>query len=265
MKLKNREDSMTSVHKAIRILREFSQNEPELGISQLSRRLGIAKSTVSRLIQILCEENMVVQNTETRKYHLSLTAFEIGSVVYNEMELCQIAFPLLKKMLSAVQAAIQMVTYDKGGIVYLLKLPEHRDGKILNVMGKRVPAHSTASGKVMLAFQDETEISRVLSTHLKAFTNKTITCPDKLREELQRIRKKGYAVSHDEFSQGMSSVAVPVFDDYDSIIASICILRPTGQITNANIQPLLKEMRMYSRLITEQLGVEQTKKLRYLH
>lgn len=263
--MKNMGDSMTSVHKAIRILREFSQNEPELGISQLSRRLGIAKSTVSRLIHILCAENMVVQNPETRKYHLSLTAFEIGSVVYNEMELCQIAFPMLKKMLSTVQAAIQMVTYDNGGIIYLVKLPEHRDGKILNVMGKRVPAHCTASGKVMLAFQDEHEINRVMSHNLKAFTHKTITCPDKLRLELQTIRKRGYAVSHDEFNQGMSSVAVPVFNDYDAIIASICILRPTGQITDANIPPLLKEMKMYSRLITEQLGVGQTKKLRNLH
>lgn len=261
--MKNMEDSITSVHKAIRILREFSQNEPELGISQLSRRLGMAKSTVSRLVQILCDENMVVQNAETRKYHLSLAAFEIGSVVYHEMELCQIALPLLKKMLSGIQAAIQMVTYDKGGIVYLLKLPDHRDGKILNVMGKRVPAHCTASGKVMLAFQDEREKNRVLSSELKAYTRKTITCPDKLRDELRTIRQKGYAVSHDEFSQGMSSVAVPVFNDFDEIIAAICILRPTGQITDANIPFLLREMRMYSRLITEQLGMKQTRKLRY--
>ncbi|MBP1155594.1 MULTISPECIES: IclR family transcriptional regulator [unclassified Paenibacillus] len=263
--MKNMEDSITSVHKAIRILREFSQNEPELGISQLSRRLGMAKSTVSRLVQILCDENMVVQNEETRKYHLSLTAFEIGSVVYHEMELCQIALPLLKKMLPNVQSAIQMVTYDKGGIVYLLKLPDHRDGKILNVMGKRVPSHCTASGKVMLAFQNELEIKHVLSKELKSFTRKTITCPDKLRGELQTIRQKGYAVSHEEFNPGMSSLAIPVFNDYDAIIAAICILRPTGQITNANIPPILREMKMYSRLITEQLGMERTKKIRYSH
>jgi DNA-binding IclR family transcriptional regulator len=255
-------DSLSSVHKAMRILREFSQDEPELGITELSNRLSMAKSTVSRLIQILCEENMMQKNEQTRKYHLSLTAFEIGSVVYHEMELCQMAIPLLKKMLAAVQGAIQMVTYDKGGIVYLIKLPEDKDTKILNTMGKRVPAHCTASGKMMLAHQDEAEINRVLQSDLKAYTRKTITSPDKLKAELKKIKEAGYAVSHEEFAEGMSSVAIPVYDDMSRVLAAICVTKPTSHLSSAQIQHLLKEMKMYSRLITEQLGKMNVRKRR---
>jgi IclR family KDG regulon transcriptional repressor len=258
------QESVSSVRKAMRILREFSQDEPELGITQLSSRLGMPKSTVCRLIQILCEENMVQKNKQTRKYHLSLAAFEIGSVVYHEMELCQIALPLLKKMLPAVQGAIQMVAYDKGGVVYLFKLPEDRDTKILNTMGKRVPAHCTASGKMMLAHQDEAEIARVLQTELKAYTRETIIDPEQLRTELIKIKESGFAVSHGEFNGDMSSVAIPVYDDMSYALAAICVIRPSVYLSSAQVQLLVKEMKIYSRLINEQLGMMKMKKRRHL-
>jgi IclR family KDG regulon transcriptional repressor len=254
------QESLTSVHKAMRILREFSQDEPELGITALSNRLGMAKSTVSRLIQILCEENMVQKNDQTRKYHLSLTAFEIGSIVYHEMELCQTALPLLKRMLAAVQGAIQMVTYDKGGIVYLIKLPEDKDTKILNTMGKRVPAHCTASGKMMLAHQDDAEIARVLQSDLKAYTPNTITAAEPLIAELNKIKESGFALSNEEFTAGMNSVAIPVYDDMSRVMAAICVTKPRQDFSSAYIQRTIKEMKMYSRLITEQLGTINRRK-----
>lgn len=259
------QESLSSVHKAMRILREFSQEHPELGITELSTRLGIAKSTVSRLIQILCEENMVQKNEETRKYHLSLTAFEIGSIVYHDMELCQIALPLLNKMLSVVSGTIQMVAYDKGGVVYLIKLPEDKDFKILNTMGKRVPAHCTASGKMMLAHQHDAEIKRVLQSDLKMYTPHTITSEALLSTELKKIKRLGFAVSHEEYTVGMSSVAIPVYDDMSRILAAICITKPTKHFSSAHIQHMLKEMKMYSRLITEQLGTIHLKKRRQLN
>lgn len=247
-------EGLSSVHKAIRILRQFSLDEPELGISDLAKRLGYPKSTVARLVQILCAENMLQQNEESRKYHLSLTAFEIGSIVYHEMELCQIALPLLKQMLPSVQGAIQMMAYDQGGVVCLLKLPEDREEKILHVMGKRTPAHCTASGKVMLAFKDEEEISMIWERELRAYTPKTITEHDKLRKELQQIKQRGYAVSFEEFNLGMYSVAVPVFNDYGHAVAAISVIVPYP-LSNNRIQFFLSELQKYSRIITEQLGL----------
>lgn len=154
---------LASVQNAIRIMREFSFNEPELGITELSDRLGLSKSAVYRILQTLCAEGVLQQNLKTRKYYLGITAFEIGCVVYNDIEVCKVAFPLLNKLINSVRGVIQLVMYDRGSIVYLLKLPEDRETQVFNRMGKRVPAYTTASGKVLLAFQHEKERKRVCS------------------------------------------------------------------------------------------------------
>ncbi len=248
-------NQLTSVHKAIRILRAFTQEEPELGISELSKRFGFAKSTVSRLIQILCEENLVRQNKETRKYHLSLGAFEIGSVVYHEIEVARVALPLLKQMLDKVRGVIQMVTYDKGEIVYLIRLPEDRDSKIINTMGKRIPSHCTAAGKVLLAYQDEEEIARFLQNELKPFTENTIISKEAFWDEMINIRRRGFATSHGEFRKGVSAVAVPIYDEFDKVVGALNVTRPTELFSSGQIERVKTEMSMYSRLISESLGM----------
>jgi IclR family KDG regulon transcriptional repressor len=248
------DSQLTSVHKAIRVLRLFSQDEPELGISEISRKLGIAKSTISRLVQILCEEDILERNGETRKYRLSLAAFEIGSVVYHEMEVAQIALPLLKSMVDKVNGVIQLSTYDNGGIVYLLKIPEQKDSKIINTMGRRVPSHCTASGKLLLAHQDEEEIARYITQPLKAYTNKTICSSEELWNELILIRKRGYSISHGEYREMISSVAMPIFNDDDDVIASLSVTKPTHLMQSLQIKQIVEQMRVFSRLISEQMG-----------
>ncbi len=248
-------EQLSSVHKAIRILRAFTQDEPELGISELSRRFGFAKSTVSRLIQILCEENLVQRNEETKKYHLSLGAFEMGSVVYHEIEIAQVALPLLKQMLEKVRGVIQMVTYDKGEIVYLIRLPEDKDSKVINSMGRRVPSHCTAAGKVLLAYQEEEEIARFFQSDLKKYTEHTIVAKEALWDELMKIRQRGFSISHGEYRKGVSSVSVPIYNEFDKVVGALSVTRPTELYTSGQIEFVKTEMEMYSRLISESLDM----------
>jgi IclR family transcriptional regulator, KDG regulon repressor len=246
---------LASVQNAIRIMREFSFEEPVLGITELSDRLGLSKSAVYRILQTLCAEGVLQQNLKTRKYFLGITAFEIGCVVYHDIEICNVASPLLNKLLNSVRGVLQLVMYDQGSIVYLLKLPEDRETQIFNRMGKRVPAYATASGKVLLAFQHEKEKTRVCSEKLQSFTSNTITDQNVLKEELAMIQEKGYAQSKEEFRLGMYSVAVPIFDEITKhIIAAISITGPKNWFSHSEIQANIKKMKVYSRLISEQLS-----------
>ena len=246
---------LTSVHKAIHILRLFSQYKPDLGITEISEKLGFPKSTVSRLMSILCEENLVQKNENTKKYQLSLTALEIGSVVYHQLEVTQVALPYMDKISDKVKGVVQLVKYDQGEIVYLLRFPEHKDELIINSIGNRVPSHCTAAGKMLLAMQSEEEISSYLERDLVAYTDKTITSPEKLWNNLIEIRKKGYAISHEEFKNGVSAVALPIYDNSDQVIAAISVTKPTRFLrSTSQIEYILKEMRVYSRLISEKLG-----------
>ncbi|OMP68446.1 IclR family transcriptional regulator [Domibacillus epiphyticus] len=248
---------LSSVQNAIRVMRQFSLDEPELGITELNERLGISKSSIYRVLQTLCAEHIIQQNPETKKYHLGLTAFEIGCVVYNDIQVCQVALPLLQKMHLKVPVVIQLVVYDRGTVIHLLTLPEKRETRTFNRMGKRVPANATAAGKVLLAYQNEKEISRLCSIGFKSFTPNTLTEPDVLLSELETIRKNGYAFSKEEFKVGMCAMAVPVFDEMTSqIAAAISVTGPKKILSPSQINVYLSEMKRYSRLISEQLDLE---------
>lgn len=236
-------------------MREFSQDDPELGVTELSSRTGLSKSTVHRIIQTLCKEHVLQKNKNTRKYHLWLTAFEIGSVVYHELEVCRVGLPILKRLKERTAGIIQLVVYDRGDIIFLLKLPEENEEQIFNNMGVRAPCHCTASGRVLLAFQDEFEINRVLKGKLKPYTDKTITASDLVRKELTKVKEMDYAVSREEFKKGITSVAVPVYDDMRHVIAAINVTRPSRLFPTDEIQKVVRELKYCSRLITEQSGI----------
>ncbi|GAB7389180.1 IclR family transcriptional regulator [Bacillaceae bacterium] len=250
------QETLSSVHNAMRILKQFSNEKPELGISELSMRLGLAKSTVFRLIRTLTEAGLVEQDKYSHKYRLGLTAFELGFLVYHKLEIRAVALPLLEKLMKSVRQVVRLGVYDKGGVIYLCKRAPENEVTISKI-GNRVPAYCTAVGKVLLAHQSEEEIERVLGEKLKAYTSRTITDPETLRAQLKEIKQTGYAITNEELRKGICSVAVPVYNDLDEVIAAISITGSKSHFYPLQIQNYIQEMRMYSRLITERLGVNK--------
>lgn len=248
-------DTLSSVHNAMRILKEFTREQPELGISELAIRLGLAKSTVFRLIKTLCENQLVEKNEKTQKYHLGIAAFELGFAVYHDMELRLIARPLLDKLMLSVRKAVHLGVYDHGGVIYLCKIIPQDDLGTISKIGKRVPSHCTASGKILLAFQEKDEVERYLNSPIKAYTPKTITSKEILLDQLEEVREKGFVLCQEELKEGISSVAIPVYNDDDEVVAAMSVTGASNQFYPTQVQGYLKEMRMYSRLITERLGV----------
>ncbi|MFC3882224.1 IclR family transcriptional regulator [Bacillus songklensis] len=247
---------LSSVHNAVRILQTFSLSETELGISELSVRLGLAKSTVFRLMKTLNECGLVEKNMETQKYHLGIAAFELGFTVYHSMELRRVALPILDKLAKSIRRVVRLGVYDKGGIVYLCKRIHDEDNGTISQIGDRVPSYCTAVGKMLLANQNEKEIERVIEGSLTAYTNKTITSPRELKQQILDIKKRGYAVTMEELRNGISSVAVPVYNDMGKMIAAISVTGSKFNFYPNQIQQYVSEMRTCSRLITERLGMD---------
>lgn len=246
---------LSSVHNAIRILQTFSLSETELGISELSVRLGLAKSTVFRLMKTLSAAKLVEKNKETQKYHLGIAAFELGFIVYHSMELRRVALPILDRLAKSIRRVVRLGVYDNGGVVYLCKRVHDDDNGTISKIGDRVPSYCTAVGKMLLAHQDEKEIEQVISRSLTAYTNKTITTPHTLRQQLYDIKEMGYAVTMEELRKGISSVAVPVYNDMGKTIAAISVTGSKFHFYPNQIQQYVKDLQTCSRLITERLGM----------
>lgn len=249
------QEVLSSVHNAIRILQNFSLTETELGISELSVRLGLAKSTVFRLMKTLQENNLVEKNEETQKYHLGIGAFELGFRVYHSMELRRIAVPILDRLAKSIRRVARLSVYDQGGAVYLCKRIPDEDNGTISKIGDRVPCYCTAVGKVLLSYQDDSEIDRVLDRELTPYTSKTIVSPTVLKQQLIEVRKSGYALTNEELRVGVCSVAVPVQNDMGKVIAAVSVTGPKALFYPNQINQYVQELKVASRLITERIGM----------
>lgn len=246
------QEHLSSVYNAIRILQAFSDDRPELGITEISTRLGLAKSTVFRLMRTLTDTHLLVRDPETRRYRLGLGTFVIGSIAYRRMEIRDRAFPLLVDLMQNVRRVVRLGVYDDGGVVYLCKLPEDKETRTFSSIGKRVPPYCTAVGKLLLAFQPDEEVGRILSAPLRPMTGRTITDPDKLRAQFVEIRHSGYATTFEESTENLCSVAVPVYDRDKRVMAAISVTGTRGQFLPYQVQQYLRAMRATSQRITDQ-------------
>ncbi|WP_165452197.1 IclR family transcriptional regulator [Paenibacillus thalictri] len=247
------QEPLSSVYNAIRILREFTLEDKELGITELSQRLGLAKSTIFRLVNTLNGNNLVEKNMYTHKYHLGIGAFELGFAAYHGNELRLIAYPLLNKLMNTVREAVHLGVYDHGEVVFLCKrVPDNHKGTVSKI-GKRIPSHCTASGKVLLAHQSDQEINRIIQLGLERYTQKTISDGGVLTEQLRDVRKNGYAIGMAEYNEGVCSIAVPVVNDNGRVIAAISLAMTKSYLYPVQIQNYVKDLKTYSRLITERL------------
>ena len=254
--MSNTKDSLSSVSNAMRLLKEFSIEEQELGVSELSSRLGLAKSTVFRLLNSLKTAQLVEKNEETKKYHLGIGAFELGFKVYHSLEIRKTARPFMEQLYNRTRRVVRLAQYDHGSVVYLARIAPKDDDTTLSKIGYRTPSYCTAVGRVLLAYQNTQEINRVLGSELASYTKVTKIKADELKRELLQVEKNGLAVTYGEFRNGVGSVAVPIYNDYGKVIGALSLTGPQSYFHSINLNNYVKELKMHSRLITENLGLE---------
>lgn len=241
-----------TVNKAIAILQQFSLDEPQLGVSELSRRLGFTRSTVHRLLASLRQGGLIEQNPSTHKYRLGRAAVELGyTAIYSD--------PLLATALPYLYFLSDQV----GETVYLGERRGHEVATVLHVLSpssreqmhwyNRLPLHCSSSGKVLLAHSEESDLAALLEQGLPTYTEHTITDPVALREELQQIREQGFAAGFEEYTLGANAVAVPVADQEGTVLAALAVLGPAYTLTREKAMASLERVKAISREITMKL------------
>src|SRR5512140_2805865 len=185
---------LSSVANSIRLIKAFSDDEYEIGISNLAKRLGLAKSTVHRLASTLIDAGMLEQNTDNGRYRLGLSLFELGSLGRRKMDVSSEAKPYLKLLREKTGETVHLAILDEASVLFINNLEsEHAVRMSVNV-GVRAHAHCTAVGKALLAFQASEHLEQIMREGLHACTPKTITNPSDLRQELATVRARGYAI-----------------------------------------------------------------------
>lgn len=219
--------TLSSVRNSARLLKVFLSREPELGVSELARRLGLAKSNVHRLLTTLLSEGLIERDPHTGGYRLGIVVFELGEAVKVHMDLHAAAGPVLVKLREQTTESSQIGVLDGTDVVYVDRLESPHTLRLFTETGRRVPAHCTSSGKILLAFRPETEREQLLARcNLTALTPHTITGLDALRAELLAVRSRGWAEAVNEREIGVASVAAPITNVRGEVIAAISIGAP---------------------------------------
>jgi DNA-binding IclR family transcriptional regulator len=252
---KKQEDQyLSSVKNALRIMKSFSLDEPEKKISDLSSSLGLNKSTVSRTMATLASEGFVFKDPETKKYRLGFSILELSGIVNSSIDVYRESQPILMKLVESIGETAHISILDNLDVVYLSKVECNHPVRFLTYVGKRNPPYCTSSGKVLLAFSNDGLIEKVIKKGLNKFTKNTITDPQKLRNHLKQIRENGYACSIEEFTEGVSSIAAPIFDFKGNIIASLSIVGPIQRIQSHKISGYAKKAMNAGLEISRRMG-----------
>lgn len=235
-----------SVDHAFDVLEAFGGKHDELGVTELSKALGLSKNNVFRLLATFEQRGYIEQNKKTENYRLGLKVFELSQIYRHQSGLLKQARPVLKDVVARCDEAAYIAILREGDVVYLDMIDTTKSIKVNSRVGMRVPAYCTSVGKAQLAHESEDEIDRLYAGKtLKQFTPNTITDPARLKEELRVVADRGYASDDEEYELEIKCVGVPVRDYTRRVVAGICISAPAFRMSQERIEveliPLVRE------------------------
>jgi len=248
---KAQRNRLSSVTTAIRLLKAFSQEEEEIGVSALAQKLGVAKSTVHRLAVTLVSEGLLEQNPVNERYRLGIGLFGLGTLVRRRMDLSTEARPFLFELRERTGETILLAVPAETEIMYVYNLESPQALRMRSDIGVRQPGYCTAVGRAIFAFAPEETVERLLSGPLVQRTPKTVTDRKKLSAIFKEVRERGYAIEDEESEPGIRCVAAPVRGADGSVIGAIGIAGPSQRLSLETLHdlegPLLEAVGTVSR------------------
>jgi IclR family transcriptional regulator, KDG regulon repressor len=214
---------LQTIDRALDVLDAFGSKH-EFGVSEMARTLGLPKSATHRILSTLAERGFLEQGANHR-YRLGLKVLELGNACRLRMELTSVAQPILHSLSVETNCNSHLAKLDGIEVVDLLRTEYPAPFRISRTAMLRRPAHCTALGKALLAFSEPRVVADVVAAGLPRLTRYTITLPERYLAELERVRRRGYAVDNEEFYAGRRCLAAPVFDEHGRVIAAISHLR----------------------------------------
>ena len=238
--------TVNSIVKAFSILECFSKQEYELTLTQLSTKLSIPKSTVLNLLRTLAACQMVRYIPERKCYIMGSKPLEYSYIYQSSLQIIQRAIPFLEDVQVKTGEIVYLVTHVDGKVLYLQSIFPSRRMSNYSIAGKTNPLHCTGCGKAMLAYLPEEELEMVIQKRgLERRTYNTITDAACLKDELERIRSRGYALDMEEETIGVKCVAMPIRDNMGYPVAAVSI---SGNAINMDDRLVAEYVELLSRI-----------------
>lgn len=248
--------AVRSVHRALDLLEALKDRIPEKGVSELSSELSLSLTTTYRLLTTLKDRGYVEKDTKTSKYRLGLKAFEIGSAVTRRMGIRDEARPILTDLAKETGNSAHLIVQYEDEALCLERIDGNNYLRVLFLLvGGRMPLHIGAGPRVLLAYLPEDEVDGIIARKgLARWTDKSITNPDLLKQNLRQIREQGYALSFEDATEGVAAIGSPVRDHTRKVVAAISVGGASIYFKSENIDRLVRLVKNAAEELSRRLG-----------
>jgi IclR family acetate operon transcriptional repressor len=220
-----------AVERALDVLLCFTSQTPELTMTQIADRIGINKSTVHRLLGTLQRKRFVQRDPATGAYQLGIRLFQMAYLTLEHDDLRRLATPFLHRLREQYQENVDLSVLDEMDVVFVNHLEGPQRVKVASATGQRLPAFATASGRANLAYLSEDEVRGILARGMTRYTQYTPLTAEAVLEDLRLIRERGFALSEQEYEDGINAVAAPILDGSNRPFAAVAIVGPAYRMT----------------------------------
>jgi IclR family KDG regulon transcriptional repressor len=227
--------------------------DAEITLGEISKRTGLALATAYRSVQTMMARGYIDQDIRTGKYRLGMQLVRLSGQAVSRMDVIRVATPYLQDLSKRTGQNVNLSIYDNGKALCLINMETLQDFMMGIKVGQRLPIHAGALSKVILANLPPEQIPTLLA-HLEPITSHTISHKETLLQELETIRRRGYAVSMGELAIGVAAVAAPLFDYGNRAVAGISLSGPKSDYSEDKIDLYIQELLAAARQISRELG-----------
>jgi len=251
--MKNKTYSAPSVKKAFKILHAIADSSTGLGVSELSSRVGIGKSTVLGITSALEEMGILIRDSARKKYSVGYTLLELCRKAYARMELRDVARIPMEALTEKVGESVYLGVLNGEHVTILEVVESHNEMKITSPPGTRLPLLTGATGRVLLAqLEDKKAREIVHRLGLVRYTANSVTDPRQFLREMAEARQKGYAIDDEEYMIGVRAIAAPV-QSASFPPAAIWVVGFTSSLDDQKMEKVVQEIEKTARKISHSL------------
>jgi DNA-binding IclR family transcriptional regulator len=229
---------LSSVTTAIHLLKTFTEEEQHLGISDLAKRLNVAKSTVHRLAATLLNEGLLQQDPDTGRYSLGVSLFSLGSLVRSRLDVTVESKTILNALRETTGENVRLAVMEHTNVVFLHDFESHQVLRLRSATGQLRPAFCTAEGKCLIAGLRPPQFEAFLQLPRHERTPKTVFEEESFIKQIRRVKRQGYAFEDEECEEGTRCVGAPIFNAEGRIVASVGVAGPRVRIKKSQVTKL---------------------------
>jgi DNA-binding IclR family transcriptional regulator len=244
-----------TVGKALDVLDQVAAFGRPVRFTELLDGSPFPKATLYRLLQTLTSQGMLSYDPERHSYAPGVRLVRLAHAAWSQSSLAPVARPIVDALSREVGETVHLAQLDHGQVLYVDKRNARQPIEMFSQAGKVGPAYCTGVGKAMLAFLDEAEVEQVLPQQsFHPFTPKTLTSAQALREELARIRARGYAFDDEEHERGIICIAMPILTRSGRVLGALSVTSSTARTTLEGLSALAPSLRRAAVAISEEVA-----------